>query len=412
MNLVAQSKCFTLEKILQETNNLITTKMLIVAYLSNSNGMATWCWEAAHALHEANYPVLLVCSNDVKLPGSPTCKILRFDASSEEPEKKRNILARTAGEFERLSPKSTGFISQLHKHLQDQNIKPDAYFISQSNLQDPRVAVPQHIVGWAYPTSLTAYLLKVGKATAWKVSLQSFRTALDYIGWWGRDWRAYRSATSVLAVSNRLASELVAQGIRATTVHPGTAIAQEQLKEHNTVPRRLLIAAFDLEDPRKRIKWMIDALKSDPQKNYSLTVVGYASETFKHWASGDSLPIHFMGHMTRDQLQTLMADHDIFLFGSCLDDWGYVLVEAMSKGLAIVAPDISPFDEIIGDAGLTYSVSSSREFREKVSVLLNSDLLCLRKAALERARHLFSRQAFSQSLTANLPVSQRSKNKI
>jgi hypothetical protein len=38
--------------------------MFVVAYLYNDNGMASWCWEAAHALHELGQPVLLICANE------------------------------------------------------------------------------------------------------------------------------------------------------------------------------------------------------------------------------------------------------------------------------------------------------------------------------------------------------------
>jgi len=368
--------------------------MFVVAYLYNNNGMASWCWEAAHALYEAHQPVLLVCSNEVKLPGTPAVEIMRFNSVLEEKSRK-SALARIS---QRLSEEPSGFVYQLHQHLKAQGITPTAYFLNQSDLQDSRVEVRQYVTAWAYPTSLLGYLSKLGKLTGWKPSKAAFWMSVDAVGWWRKDWRSYHSATSVLAVSQRLGSELASQGVRVQVVHPGTSICTEKPREHSGRTCKLLIATLGLEEPRKRVRWMINALKSGARRDYSLTLVGCASDEFKRWVCSDRFPANFTGRLSRDQLQSLVADHDVFLFGSCLDDWGYVLVEAMSQGLSIVAPNLSPFDEIIGNAGSLYSPFSSQEFREKVYELLHSDLLSRQQAAWQRASQLFSRKAFGQGL--------------
>ena len=68
------------QAILLLTNNStdINSCMYVVAHLYN-NGMASWCWKSVHASAETNVPVLLVCSHDVKLPGTPNVNILRFN---------------------------------------------------------------------------------------------------------------------------------------------------------------------------------------------------------------------------------------------------------------------------------------------------------------------------------------------
>jgi len=372
--------------------------MFVVAYLYNNNGMASWCWEAAHALHEMHQPVLLVCSNEVELPGTPVVEVLRFNPQTGG-YRRKDLLSRIAGELGRLSGESSGFVYLLHQHLQELGIEPSGYFLNQSNLQDPRVDVPQYMTAWAYPTSLKGYLSKVGKLTGWKISkpIGILRTYFDAVGWWKKDWRAYRNATSVLAVSQRLSTELVSQGIRGHIVHPGTSISAYELRESANNVCQVLIAAEDLEEPRKRVRWMINALKSSTHINFSLTLVGHASDAFKKWVC-DDFPAKFTGHLPRNQLQNLMAEHDVFLFGSCHDDWGYVLVEAMSQGLVIVAPKISPFDEIVEDTGILYSLASEKEFAGKVLELCNSNLFSQRESAWERANRLFSRHAFGQSL--------------
>jgi hypothetical protein len=377
--------------------------VLVVAYLYNNNGMASWCWEAAHALHEAGQQVLLVCAPDVKLPGKPEVEIMRFGL--ERKKGIRRILARGFRDLERLRGKSSGFVFNLHSRLRAEGFSPSAYFLNQSNLQDPRIEVPQYVTGWAYPTSLMGYVSKLGRLTGGKLSIQNGQICLDTVGWWRRDWRAYRSATSVLAVSRRLADELQSRGVSARAVHPGTSGHVEKPVTRVSNPPKLLIAALGLEEPRKRVRWMIEALKTWGETNYQLSLVGNASDEFKRWVRDGGFEANFLGYVPRHELQTVMTEHDVFLFGSCQDDWGYVLVEAMGHGMIILAPDMSPFDEIVGEAGQTYRIDSPEDFTTKLGNLLRDDLLRRRQIAWARADRIFSRRAFGQSLLASLPES-------
>ena len=143
---------------------------------------------------------------------------------------------------------------------------------------------------------------------------------------------------------------------------------------------------------------MIEALKNLPFKNFSLTLIGKASDKFKNWVCRDNFPAKFVGFLPRSELNQLMLKHEVFLFGSCLDDWGYVLIEAMSNGLLVVAPNLSPFDEIVDDTGALYSPYSSRDFISKVNKILNNDLDLKRQASLNRAKKLFSREIFGNSI--------------
>jgi glycosyltransferase involved in cell wall biosynthesis len=369
--------------------------MFVIGYLYNNNGMGSWCWEAAHALAETQEKVLLVCSEEIKLklPENSSVEIICFNPSPENVS--TGILGRIS---ERLSAKSSGFVYQLHEHLQDLGIKPTAYYLNQSNLQDPRVEVPQYIQAWACPSSLKGYISKLGKLTGWKISKASFWLSLDAVGWWRKDWRAYRDATSVMACTQKLASELAKHNIRVQVVHPGTNTCETKPLENKVKQPRLLIAALSLEEPRKRVKWMMEALKSNYEKNYNITLVGQASDSFQQWVLSNNFPATFTGQITRKELQSLMVEHDLFLFGSCLDDWGYVLIEAMSQGLIPIAPNVSPFNEIVGDSSYLFSPYGKKDFLTKVDLAINSNLAEKRQLAWARSQHLFSRKVFGRNL--------------
>ena len=62
---------------------------LAVAMLYNRNVMATWCWEAAHALHELGRSVILIAAADVPLPGTPEVEVVRVDMAGKPAERGR-----------------------------------------------------------------------------------------------------------------------------------------------------------------------------------------------------------------------------------------------------------------------------------------------------------------------------------
>ncbi|WP_457818008.1 hypothetical protein, partial [Staphylococcus aureus] len=55
--------------------------MIVIAYLYNNNGMASWCLETALALHNAGERVILVKSKKIVVPDSFPVKMIDFDFS-------------------------------------------------------------------------------------------------------------------------------------------------------------------------------------------------------------------------------------------------------------------------------------------------------------------------------------------
>lgn len=379
---------------------------LVVAWQYIDNGLASWGWEAAHALAEAGEEVVLVHAEGFPLP-TPTHE--RVCSLSFSPSWARGsgvvfrLRRRLGRDIGHILQTRNGFVYDLHCHLQSRGIVPRAYLLNQSDLMDERVATPQYPVAWAYPTHLQGYLDKTrrytGGASAW--SWKGFGTTRFSIGWYRRDWRAYRRATGgILAVSERIAGELRAVGVhRVCVVHPGTQVpACFACDGASGGHLRIITVAVELEDPRKRVRWMLEALKTISKPSFTLTVVGKASAEMQDWARTNHFPVRFTGPVSREAAQGLMAQHDLFLFGSLVDDWGYVLIEAMGQGLMVAAPNLSPFDEIVGDSGILYPPEDPIGLARLVSELHESRVEEGRHAAYTRAREKFSRPAFARSL--------------
>jgi glycosyltransferase involved in cell wall biosynthesis len=359
--------------------------------------MATWCWEAAHALHELGENVLLVAAPDAALPGTPAFEVMRIDVPKTHAPPQNAFMKTVSTARSHLAAGPNAILERMHKHIAANGVQPTAYILNQSSLVDRRVACPQIVASWSYPVSLFSYLRKTPLLTPNKTIRAFLRTSLSAVGWWRRDWRSYREADQVLPVSNALHISLGRRSVTSHMAYPGTSFSP--LPDRGGEGLRLLMAAVQLHEPRKRILWMLDAMKhlSLPAGTV-LQLVGEPDESVRQAAGRLGFPVELLGHLKRSDLQKIMRQADIFCFGSLIDDWGYVLVEAMANGMVPVAPAISPFDEIMGDVGSSYRPQSQDDFVCALRSAISVSQSDRRRDAWNRAQRLFSRKAFGSSI--------------
>jgi hypothetical protein len=371
--------------------------LLVVAWLYNTNGMATWCWEAAHALHELGRNVLLIAAPDIPLPGTPAVEVIRIGSPAKHASQQSRLIKAISTVRGHLAAGPNGVLVQIHTHLTALGVQPAAYILNQSSLVDRGVPCPQVVTAWGYPVSLLAYLSKIPRLVPNKTLRAFLHLGLLWIGWWRRDWRGYRAAGCVLPVSKALLKSLQRRSVTARLAYPGTSVGS--LSDRSGGGIRLLMAAVQLNEPRKRILWMLDAMKKvSLPPGTVLQLVGESDESIQQAAAHLTIEVEFLGRLKRPDLQIVMQRADIFCFGSLLDDWGYVLVEAMANGLIPVAPALSPFDEIMGEVGSGYRSQSQEDFVCALHEVTSGSLVERRREAWDRAHSLFSRAAFGRSI--------------
>jgi hypothetical protein len=379
---------------------------LVVAMLYNRNGMAAWCWEAAHALHEQGRSVILIATPDAPLFGTPEVEVVRVDVADRSAEQRGGLAKVLSTARNHIAAGPDLALGKIHKKLAARGVSPAAYILNQSTLVDRNVPCPQIVAAWSYPVSLLGYLRKAPLLVPDKSVKALLRTALLSLGWWRRDWRAYRTADRVLAVTEVLRRSLRHRSIPCDLAYPGTWVSPAAVRGEGGL--RLLMAAVRLGEPRKRILWMLAAMKEmSPPPGTVLQLAGEPDDSVRRAAAQISFPVEFLGHLKRQELQQVMQQAHIFCFGSLLDDWGYVLVEAMANGLTPVAPAISPFEEILDGVGRCYSAHSQDDFLRALCSINANSLAANGRQAWDRAQSLFSRQAFGRSILASLESAAR-----
>src|SRR5882757_2783422 len=129
--------------------------MIVICYLYNKNGMASWCIDAAKALHFNGQRVVLVKSKNIELPEGYPVKYINFEGD-EMDFKNRSVFKKISGKifkYYQLLPfvsRKDSFLPALHQCLSDQEIYPEYYLLNQTSLVNKKVNVPQYVVAWTY----------------------------------------------------------------------------------------------------------------------------------------------------------------------------------------------------------------------------------------------------------------------
>ncbi len=373
--------------------------MYLVGHITAPNGMATWCWEAAHALAEVGAPVALVVDEHADLPGTPAVEVIRTPAP--------RAAGRWRRELTRLQGPLTDVMSQPVEVVERRGQTVEALLLNASALVLADPPAPQCVVAWAYPPTLTGYLRKV-PLQAPLMSRAGVRATLAAIGWYRRDRAAFAEADAVMAVTPELAEALRPRVPQVTVVAPGTTVADGQ---HATRARQdFLIVAANLEEPRKRVRWMLAALARQSDTT-PITLVGRASDAWRDEVLRRHPSASILPPCGREKLQDLMSRHATLLFGSRFDDWGYVVTEAMGAGLAVVAPQQPPFTSIGDGFAYFYEPRSPEDFAQAAARSLSVED-SLRKAAQDAVEHRYGRAAFGARLIATAKDATRRRARL
>ncbi len=103
---------------------------------------------------------------------------------------------------------------------------------------------------------------------------------------------------------------------------------------------------------------------------------------------GVSDRVHFLGHVSEDQLLTLYHQASIFVFPSLLEGFGLPVLEAMAAGCPVVASNQSSIPEVAEDAALLLDPHNVEEWADAMVGLWSDPSLAqrMRKRGIQRAK--------------------------
>jgi len=173
-----------------------------------------------------------------------------------------------------------------------------------------------------------------------------------------------RRADLIIAQSQSTRHELLAVGIpdsriRVVSFGAGLSTPEAQVaRDHHALPVRLI--SVGTVEPRKGLEFLIRALGIMLELDWTLDVVG-ALEPDYHRSlmelgrlAGVTSRIRFHGRVRDKDLEELMALAHVFVHPSIWEGFGLAVVEAMERGLPVVASDAGALPELVhnGRTGL------------------------------------------------------------
>jgi len=142
-------------------------------------------------------------------------------------------------------------------------------------------------------------------------------------------------------------------------------------------------------NPMKGMRELCQIAQANPDMDFILC---------GQWDNLPQMPnIHFLGHLGRGEVATVMRSCDIFLHPARNDPCPNVVLEALASGLPVLYKDSGGTPELVGDCGVPVEVENLREQLERVL----SSREELSKAARARAvKHFSPEVIFPQYLEA------------
>jgi glycosyltransferase involved in cell wall biosynthesis len=176
-------------------------------------------------------------------------------------------------------------------------------------------------------------------------------------GWKYRTFtpRAARSAQRVICVSNFTAADVVRrygvdeERVRVVTEAPSLPIGDARPPSEDGP---YLLAVGDLR-PKKNLLRLVEAFRALRREGleHRLVLAGVDSgEGERVLAASGGEPVELTGYVSDARLDALMRGADALVYPSLYEGFGLVLVEAMARGVPVVAARATALPETAGDA--------------------------------------------------------------
>jgi glycosyltransferase involved in cell wall biosynthesis len=136
--------------------------------------------------------------------------------------------------------------------------------------------------------------------------------------------------------------------------------------------------------PEKSVETLAWALDACPQARLALVGDGPARRQLERVFGPGA--VHFAGFLRGDELTAAFASADVFVMPSTTETLGFVVLEAMSSGVPVVAADAGGIPDLVvhGENGLLFDPASPTGAAAHVRALLESDAMRAHYARMGR----------------------------
>ena len=168
-------------------------------------------------------------------------------------------------------------------------------------------------------------------------------------------------------------------GARDVVVTPNgvdTSIFHPAPRNDENLPKKYILFVGSIQ-PRKNLQGMMRAWQQvkDKFKDAWLVMAGESERVFRSVNFFDTERIRFLKYVSEDQLPALYANAELFLLPSFDEGFGLPALEAMACGTPVIVSDGGALPEVVGDAGLIFSLDKPDTLVQSIERCLSDDHL-------------------------------------
>lgn len=154
----------------------------------------------------------------------------------------------------------------------------------------------------------------------------------------------------------------------------GVTIGNNTINKKKNPHRGLNVLFVGEVNQRKGIYQVLEAAKQLKEKDIKFDIVGRGGDVCSYLYKPYIDYVTFHGHVSYEKLQELFSQADVFLFPTLGEGFGLVLLEALSKGVPLIASTNCAGPDLIieGKNGFLITPGHVEEIVDKLNYLLNN----------------------------------------
>lgn len=165
--------------------------------------------------------------------------------------------------------------------------------------------------------------------------------------------------------------EIIYNGISLKEFKINTSKAE--LKKKFNLPSSLIIGTVGRLTEQKGHEYLIKAVAGLKDISIAIAGDGPLRKYLEDLATDLRVNCIFMNTLKAEEIPYFLKSIDIFCFPSLWEGFGIALVEAMAAGLPVVATDIAPHREILGDKGIYFPIKNVNILSDILKKLIENE---------------------------------------
>lgn len=208
--------------------------------------------------------------------------------------------------------------------------------------------------------------------------------------------RSIRKSRFIVCVSQNTAKDLAdlfPEAHKKTVVIAPPAVSEEVHKintEKMDLPDRFLLGVGTLS-PRKNFKLLFEAFTLLDQPDLHIVIAGgegwQTSQVYKAVPAALKKRIHFLGHVSMEQLNELYSRAEMLVFPSLYEGFGIPPLEAMACLCPVITSNVASLPEVVEDAAIQVDPQNPEALAAAIEAMLKPQTrIAYQKLGQERVR--------------------------